>query len=346
MPSSRKVGTNENISTYGAGGFGRDYTVLATWESATDTNLVSATQSEVLECYDDQASFSDRIVMAGATTNASYFRIIRPAGTKFQSDWQGHDGTPNNGFRIESIIDNFQIMRIDEDYGQHQDIILAYNLSTANDLEMGVLDDGATETAFVGIICDESSNAGAGLFRGFESQADTGEKHFFINIMILGVDDFGIQVDDKDGDVFAFNCTIRSCDNGFVKVSGGTGSLTCKNCLSDNNATADYVGTIGGNNNASSDATAPGTGPRINQTFTFFNAAGGDIHLGIDDAGALDFGADLSADGDYAFDDDIDFRPRITAWTWDIGADEYFSPYPIISDIESRSLVFGNRIVR
>ena len=67
MASSRLTATNENISTYGAGGFGRDYTSLGTWESATDIDLVTAAQSEVLECYDDAASFDDRLTFAGAT---------------------------------------------------------------------------------------------------------------------------------------------------------------------------------------------------------------------------------------------------------------------------------------
>ena len=46
----------------------------------------------------------------------------------------------------------------------------------------------------------------------------------------------------------------------------------------------------------------------------------------------------------YHFNDDIDFRPRV--FTWDIGFDEYFSPYPIISDQKVTALIFGNRIVR
>ena len=65
--------------------------------------------------------------------------------------------------------------------------------------------------------------------------------------------------------------------------------------------------------------TAPGTSPRINQTFTFVNAAGDDFHLDAADVGADNFGTDLSADANFAFDDDIDGD---LFDTWDIGMDE------------------------
>ena len=92
MASARKTATNEHISTYGNAT--RNYTSMVTWEADTDIDLVTATQSEVLECYDDADSFDDYCPLLGATTNSSYFRIVRPASG------QGHDGTPNNGFNI------------------------------------------------------------------------------------------------------------------------------------------------------------------------------------------------------------------------------------------------------
>jgi hypothetical protein len=107
----------------------------------------------------------------------------------------------------------------------------------------------------------------------------------------------------------------------------------------------DFSGSPAGNNNASSDGTATGTGSRINQTFTFVASGSDDYHLAGSDAGALDFGADLSADGVFAFDDDIDFDTR--SGTWDIGFDEFILliGYPIVTDRMASSLIFG-RIVR
>ena len=85
MASARRTATNENISTYDSAG-GKDYTSLSAWESATDVNLVSAAQSEVLECY--KGAHNDYVIVTGATANSSYFRIIRPAAG------EGHSGIP------------------------------------------------------------------------------------------------------------------------------------------------------------------------------------------------------------------------------------------------------------
>ncbi|GAF85993.1 unnamed protein product, partial [marine sediment metagenome] len=45
MPSARKTGTGENVATLKSDGTG-DYTSAATWEAATDNNLVAAQVTE------------------------------------------------------------------------------------------------------------------------------------------------------------------------------------------------------------------------------------------------------------------------------------------------------------
>ena len=68
----------------------------------------------------------------------------------------------------------------------------------------------------------------------------------------------------------------------------------------------------------SEDATSPTVALRGSSN-TFVNAAGDNFHLAVGDD-AIGEGTDLSADGDFAFDDDIDGD---TIVTWDIGFDEY-----------------------
>lgn len=345
MASSRVPATNENISTFGGAGQGRDFTSVQTWEAASDNDLVTATQSEVLECYDDQASFDETLVISGATTNATYFRIIRPAGTRGQSDWQGHDGTPNNGvhFEITSLAD---VLRMQEDYCEIWDIIYSININTSSSYELIKFDNGQAGMKCIGVICGPHTNPGGGRNRCFEFQTDTPDTNYAINCLAIGGlgGGEGFQAGGS-GTVICYNCTAVNNDGfGFEQDSG---TMTVKNCLADNNTAGDFTGTFtSSNNNASGDGTAPGTSSRTNQTFTFKASGSDDYHLDILDAGARDYGADLSADGTYAFDDDIDYRLRVGAWLWDIGADEYFSPYPIISDEPPRSLIFGNRIVR
>lgn len=346
MASSRVPATNENVSTFGGAGQGRDYTSVATWEAATDINLVTAAQSEVLECYDDEATFDEAMTISGATTNASYHRIIRPAGTKYQSDWQGHDGTPNNGVHFE-ITTGDDALRMAEDYLQIWDLIISFDITESSSYELIKFDNDNTEMKCIGVIAGPLINASTGRNRCFEFQTVSGDTCYAINCIAIEAQNGGegFQMGDP-GTVILSNCTAIDCDAYGFEQDGGT--VIAKNCLATGSGTNDFQGTYdaASTNNASGDATAPGGSARINQTFTFRNAAADDYHLDINDAGARDFGADLSADGNFAFDDDIDWRLRVGDWDWDIGADEYFSLYPIISDLNARNLIFGQRIAR
>lgn len=75
---------------------------------------------------------------------------------------------------------------------------------------------------------------------------------------------------------------------------------------------------------SASTGTVSGTGSRSNQTFTFVDAANGDLHLTSGDTGAKGYGTDLSADANYAITLDIDGATR--SGTWDIGADQTDPP--------------------
>jgi hypothetical protein len=334
MASSRKVATNENISTYDSGG-GADYSSLASWEGATDIDLVSAAQSEVLEVR--AGLHTDVVTLNGATANSSYFRIIRPeAGA-------GHVGIPDFGGSVAAFqrtSGNGGVFSIADDYHQVQDVCARHTVNLATDWYTLVL-SSCDQAAFVGVLCAGSVNAGSGIAYDFRGVAGSGNEGFVINCLSLDCEDDGFR--GLTGTHILYNC--NAIDSGADGFTRGTGTMTCKNCLADGNASNDFSGTIGGNNNASGDASAAGTGPRINQTFSFVATGSDDYHLASDDGGALDFGADLSADGSYAFDDDIDFETRSDPW--DIGLDEFVSliGYPIITDGMVSSLIFG-RIVR
>ena len=102
MATARGVPANPNTSTYGTGGAGRDYTSLQTWESATDNNLVTANAGEILDCFDDAASFTDNFSSGGMTdgvTDATRFRVVRGSSA------DRHDGTSNNGVHFTPTND-------------------------------------------------------------------------------------------------------------------------------------------------------------------------------------------------------------------------------------------------
>ena len=117
--------------------------------------------------------------------------------------------------------------------------------------------------------------------------------------------------------LYHYNCTAYGNEFNFMDL------MRCVNCLSANPTTGAgfgflSTGTTGHSNNASDDNTAGGTNARINQTFSFVNAAGGNFQLTAGDSGARNFGLSDPASG--LFLDDITGTTR--AGSWDIGAFE------------------------
>jgi len=302
MATSRRKGTNENINTYGGAGQGRDYTVLGTWEAATDIDLVAATQSEILECYDDAAEFDDNTGVNGATTNASYFRIVRPAGTIGTGSWEGHDGTPNNGFKFHNTAAAIQCLDFTEAYSGAQDLIIQQ--TNPSSTSTPALNGNGGNNLFVGCILVDITSANNDA-RGINMADDC----FAVNCLAIRVDQPAfLSNSGGSGASYCLNCTAIDNGQGFNEF---TADPTWINCLADGNTGFDFdSGELLGLNNASSDGTAPGTGSRINQTFTFVNTGNDDYHLTGSDAGARTYGQDLSAYGVFAFDDDIDGQTR------------------------------------
>jgi hypothetical protein len=313
MGSSRRVGINENIQTFGAAGQGRDYTAMNIWEGDTDIDLVSAAQSEILECYDDSASFNTYAVLAGATTSPSYRRVIRAASG------EGHNGTGTTGFHIIRTTSN--AMTVDEANSQAQDLIITMDINTASTRSCGVIQED--EGGLVGIIACNSANAGSGVTNGFYLLA--ANDVYVINCLAENNDNDGFLRKYNAVNANLFNCTsLNNAGYGFAWDVLDQDQSICKNCLADNNTSGDFEsgGYTGSEYNASGDTSAPGTNSRTNQTFTFVDSDNDDYHLDAADAGAKDYGKDLSADSAYAFDDDIDFE---TISTWSIGFDSIIS---------------------
>lgn len=121
---------------------------------------------------------------------------------------------------------------------------------------------------------------------------------------------------DSDGSAWAtsgliyYNCTcagnpvINFADNG-----------TAFNCLSTNSQAGDFS-TISGDYNASSDASAFGAHKRINQTFSFVDAANGNLNLQAGDGGAKGFGLTDPASGLF----NTNIAGTVRTPPWNIGA--------------------------
>jgi hypothetical protein len=306
MASARITGTNENISTFGGGG--RDYTALSTWEAATDNDLVASTTSEVLECYADSASYDQALVMSGATTNSSYRRIIRAhSGAR-------HNGIPDTGVIFTNTASS-HCLYVLENYASIQDVAVSNISISSSSSYYGFLSLNATNVSFVGCQAYNNGNTGSGRYYGFGDYKNT---NYFVNCSSMLNDGYGFDLKNVDGSSYVYNCTsIDNGYNGFAAPASGS-YIYCKNCLAaQNDSSLEFDGSFnsGSATNASDDATAPGSGSRINQTFTFVDEANDDYHLSSSDAGAKGYGTDLSSDSNFPFDDDIDFETWTTPWS-------------------------------
>lgn len=311
MASARETATNESVATYG--NETRDYQEgeLAVWEAATDLDLPGTTTSYVLECYDDAASYDDYVTLDDATCDADYFRIIRPAGTIGEGDWQGHDGTPNNGFSFFNTVgaQRWIFNNAAEAYSQIQDIIAKNTCDSAAQAYCFV--STGNESVFVGCIAFDATNIGAGIIIGIYIASPVGKKIFAINCLAHNIAERGFMAGNDIGGRYFYDCTSTNNGSyGFYNIHISVPAIA-KNCCSSSNGT-DWADNGGGWTQTT--CTAEGANP------TYVNAGGDDFHLAVGDTVCRGNGTDLSGDGDYPFDDDIDGDTRSA---WDIGFDEY-----------------------
>ncbi len=325
MASSRKPGTNEVISTYKE--TGGDYTDLGAWETAVDGNMVTGTKTEVLECYDrtPHARYDDTVLFNGSTTNSSYHLIIRAA------TGERHTGVSDTGVGFRQTTDAYTIDARD-DFIKIYDLDLSQNInSTVNRASVYFRNNGCT---CVGCLYDDGVNSGSGQEIAYIHAAGAGVDTYWINCMARISDNtwrgcFWNSAGDPVNGPVIYNCTIESLDQDAYYF--GADYALIKNSIGMvPNSTQDVFAFPAGVSSSSAtcasnqpDESLPGTGHRYSQTFSFVNAAGGDYHLQSTDAGAKDFGTDLSADTVYDFDDDIDGDVR--TGSWDIGFDEVVS---------------------
>lgn len=304
MATSRIVPTNDNVSTYDSGG-GKDYTALATWEAATDINLVTATQSESLEVY--AGAHDDEDTLDGATTSSSYWRCVRGASTDRHAGIPKIDGTVA-AFVYDASVD----MQVGEDYSGFQDLVIKHTANTTSYryVLMGV-NNTTDYSEFIGILAVDSLNSGTGGISGLlVYQHDSA----CINCLVHNIETHGFYcfVYNTSGSdqVFIYNCTADS-NGGTGFYQHWNGDVLCKNCVATNNST---------------DFDADVTQTTCSTSATYVASGSDDFHLDSSDTNCKDQGTDLSADSDFAFDDDIDFTTR--SGTWDIGFDEY-----VVTDI-------------
>ncbi len=269
---SRRLPLAYNVSTYGNAT--RDYTSLSTWESATDNDLVTAQAGEVLDCYEDASPYNDGgCYIAGATTNASYFRVVRKAPSVSRT----YDPTSGVVFSCAGYPD---IIYCGESYDQVQDITMINTYTSGTAYACYML---AGNAAVVG--CFAKSVNGAETGRGIRLANGA----LAINCVVYECDGWSIYV--SGGTCYCYYCTSVDNRDGYVEVSAGV----AKNCISEDNAVEDFWG---GDWTLTTCAEQEG--------IAFSDQSNDDYRL----ASADGTGTDLTSDIVYPVDDDLLGNPR------------------------------------
>ena len=303
--TSRRLPVSYNTSTYGDGT--RDYTSLSAWESDTDTDLGDAESGEVLEVYDDSATYDDIIFLSDAISTADYFRVVQAVGNS------AHLGYVDAGICFESIIDisGRSVFALGEPYSCAYDL----RLRIANDASSV---DDAYGFRFVSgrciaanMIVEEGASEDDSACFAFLGGSITAD-NFAINCLAYGATGtggMGFYISDLDISylpykVYAYNCISVDNEYGFYKDAYYTEHVL-KNCIAQDNTTNYDTGDW-------SVTTCADDG-----TVEFKDAANDVYRLDSTDTTAIDQGTDLSSDTMFAFNDDVAKLER--AGTWDIG---------------------------
>jgi hypothetical protein len=297
MATSRRTGTNEHIGTYDSAG-GKDYTSLSTWETTTDVDLTAGGigQSEVLECY--KGVHDDIINVQGATTDASFFRIIRPAPGEIHSGIPKSDGTCVEFHNTGATY----VFRINESFFQLQDLVLK---SLAVGGTNNVINLSEADISLIGLLIYDSVLAT--INRAISVTPGGGNSAYIINCLIHNVKTRGVFC--STGTTYLYNLTENDGGSLALEIQA---PATCnsKNCVLDGPIFNDGV-----HNQTTNTLNTP----------IYRGISSDNFHLHKTDTVARGNGTDLSADGDFAFDDDIDLETRSA---WDIGFDEFSAVPP------------------
>lgn len=308
-----------NISSIGTA---RDYSTVAAWEAATGLDLVTNGDIEVGEWHDDQDwTTTQALVILGATTDASNYRVLRAASGD-EYDPVANTGLwwtkTENGQGITIGEANFRFgpgIGIERTYSGATSgarVLINVNANGDNFLiercYLEVSNDGTYDNTIV--VVRAASGAIGVVYRNVIVSCKVGTK---------AAPDVGLRFADDDCEML--NCVVYDAAVSGISNNADAGAtgMVVENCISMSSGTSDFAfgsGTYATNDyNCSDDASATGANSITSQTDTdiFEDPTNNDFTL-KSGSNAIDDGADLSGQ----FTDDFDGTTR--SGTWDMGA--------------------------
>ena len=301
-------------TTNGTAGATRAYSTLTEWEAAEQVDLVTATDTHIVNCSGTAADTS-KFAMAGWTTNGTYFVTINgdnTTGTYSTSHYRqelttnsnyyynidiGIDYTVINDIQVQSTnaaYTNNRIAYTSGDYVDYNRCIIK-GIVTASYFSVGfyvTATDGGSITNCLAFDLDQTSSSG-------------------FNIALSGTVKYTLH-----------NNTAYNCDTGFTTQYQDADSLNnlAQGCVNG------FNGTWNSQDYSVSDVVADDVGTNGSVgTVTFVDAANDDYTPASGDTVAKDQGSDLSG----TFTDDLAGNTRDASF--DVGALEYVVSGPSIT---------------
>jgi len=290
------------------------------------TGLVTGNYQLNFPCYYDSAADTTAVTVSGYTTApANYIRIYTPISTTTEANAsQRHQGKWDDGkYNLNVSSVGAYNVNINNQF-VHVDGLQIKNSSTSGYDQIGI--DMDKNSYVSNNILQYAGSGGTNIF-GIQYNLTAGNFNLKVwNNIIYGFKK-GIG-GNAGGDVLravVYNNTVKDAIVGYY--TNGYMDTILKNNIAQNcidGFTSSNFHPSSNYNISDLVADAPGANSKNSTTVAFADPANKDFHLSTSDTAAKNSGADLSADINLAFTNDIDgqTRPSSSSTIWDIGADE------------------------
>lgn len=317
----------------------RAYTSLTNWESGTENtghgltfdagNRDIATNGEQwnVACYGDGIDTTATDVSGWTTSASAYIRIYTPHLASEVGTRQRHIGRWDPKYYTLSVSGSGALGVLSVNYVRIEGLQVSASDAVAFNYTLSAHSLGANAEFFAISNLIRASGTWAGSTAVAAAMSiNTSAKTFWINNISFGDASFGgaswgcFAI--EDGTTYVYNNTGYNC-GGYGMYSLGAATYIAKNNIIANNP-QNFGGSFSSlsKNNVSTDGSSASATDKVSATVTFVDAGTYDFRLSPADAGAKNYGANLSSDFVYPFSVDIAENSRPVGTGWDAGASE------------------------